>query len=132
ELLAALQGENHDFSTVMNEAQLNALVAFIQQLQDLKPYINDDKTVNGDASNGKVLFNGTCKMCHGEDGKAIDFDDGEGVEFVGTLAADNPWEAFNKISYGQPGAPMIAGVNMGWSWQDIADILTYIQTLPTK
>lgn len=132
ELLAALKGENHDFSSMMNDGQLNALVAFIQQLQDQTPYINADKTVNGNAENGKVLYEGTCKMCHGEDGKAMDFDDGEGVEFVGTLAADNPWEIFNKIAYGQPGESMPSGVNMGWSWQDIVDILAYIQTLPIK
>ncbi|PJB67562.1 MAG: hypothetical protein CO094_03645 [Anaerolineae bacterium CG_4_9_14_3_um_filter_57_17] len=132
ELVAALKGENHDFSPYLGDAQMNALVSFIQQMQDLKPYINDDKTVNGDAEKGKVLFNGTCAMCHGEDGTAIDFDDGEGVEYVGTLAADNPWEGFNKIAYGQPAAPMPAGINLGWSWQDIADLLAYAQTLPIK
>ncbi len=132
ELLAALKGENHDFSSYMNDGQLNALVAFLQQLQDLKPYINEDKTVNGDAEHGKTMFEANCKKCHGADGKVLDFDDSEGVEFVGTVAADNPWEVFNKIAYGQPGAPMTAGVNMGWSWQDVADILAYIQSLPTK
>ncbi len=132
ELLAALKGENHDFSQYLGDAQLNALVAFMQQVQDLKPYINDDKTVNGDAAKGEVIYKANCAMCHGEDGKAIDFDDGEGKEYVGTVAADNPWEVFNKIAYGQPGASMTAGINMGWSWQDIVDILTYIQTLPTE
>ncbi len=132
ELMAALKAENHDFSSYLNDAQLTSLVAFIQQLQDLTPYINDDKTVNGDGVNGKVLYDGTCMACHGEDGMTLDFDDGEGVEFVGTVATDNPWEIFNKIAYGQPGAGMPAGVNMGWSWQDIVDILAYIQTLPVK
>jgi len=133
ELLAALKGENHDFSTVMNEAQLNALVAFMQQLQDLKPYINDEKTVNGNAENGKVLYEGTCMACHGQDGKTLDFDYGEGVEFIGTLAADNPWEIFNKGAYGQPGTPIMpVGISLGWSWQDIADLLAYLQTLPIK
>ncbi|MBI4760243.1 MAG: c-type cytochrome [Chloroflexota bacterium] len=132
ELIAALKGENHDFSQYLGDAQLNALVAFIQQLQDMKPYINDDKTVNGDAEHGKTLFTSVCANCHGEDGTAIDFDDGEGVEYVGTVAADNPWEAFNKFAYGQPAAPMPAGINLGWSWQDIVDLLAYAQTLPTK
>lgn len=132
ELLAALKGENHDFSQYMNDDQLNALVAFMQQVQDLAPYINDDKTVNGDAANGKTLFESNCAMCHGEDGKAIDFDDGEGKEFVGTVAADNPWETINKIMNGQPGEVMTAGLNMEWTWQDLLDILAYIQTLPTE
>lgn len=132
ELLAALKSQNHDFSQYLGEAQLNALVAFLQQIQDLSQYINDDKTVKGDVEHGKTLFTSVCAVCHGEDGKAIDFDDGEGVEYVGTIATDNPWEAFNKFAYGQPGAVMPAGINLGWSWQDIADLLAYAQTLPTK
>ncbi len=133
ELLAALKGENHDFSSYLDDAQLNALVVFMQQLQDLSPYINDDKTVNGDPEKGKNLYSASCAACHGEDGQLLDFDDGEGKEFVGTLAADNPWEIFNKIAYGQPGAQsMPAGINLGWSWQDIVDLLAYIQTLPIE
>ena len=133
ELLAALKGENHDFSSMMDDDQLNALVAFVQQMQDLSPYINDDKTVNGDAENGQTLFVASCAECHGEDGTMMDFDDGESKEFVGTLAVDNPWEIFNKIAYGQPGADkMPAGINLGWSWQDIVDVLAHLQTLPVE
>ena len=132
ELLAALKTGDHDFSSYMNDDQLNALVAFMQQVEDMAPYINDDKTVNGDPENGKTLFEGTCQMCHGEDGKALDFDDGEGFEFVGTVAADNPWEVLNKLQNGQPGEAMTAGRNMDWTLQDLLDILSYIQTLPIE
>lgn len=132
ELTAVLKSENHDFSAYLGDSQIAALVAFMQQLQDQSPYINADKTVNGDDAKGKTLYNATCASCHGEDGKAIDFDDGEGKEYVGTVAADNPWEVFNKIAYGQPGEPMPAAVNLGWSWQDIVDVLKYIQSLPTE
>ena len=104
----------------------------MQQVEDMAPYINDDKTVNGDPENGKTLFEGTCQMCHGEDGKALDFDDGEGFEFVGTVAADNPWEVLNKLQNGQPGEAMTAGRNMDWTLQDLLDILSYIQTLPIE
>ena len=132
ELLAALKTGDHDFSPYMNDDQLNALVAFIQQVEDMAPYINDDKTVNGDAEKGKVTFDSICKACHGEDGKAIDFDGGDGVEFVGTVAADNPWEIIHKIANGQPGTGMPAGKNMTWTFQDMLDILAYIQTLPIE
>lgn len=132
ELTAALKGENHDFSAYLGDGQIAALVAFMQQLQDMKPYINDDKTVNGDEANGKTLYNGNCANCHGEDGRAIDFDDGEGKEYVGTVAADNPWEVFNKIAYGQPASEMPAAINLGWTWQQIVDVLKYIQTLPKE
>ena len=132
ELLAALKGENHDFSSFLDADQLNALIAFAQQLQDLTPYINADKTVNGDVEKGKTAYVANCQVCHGEDGKALDFDDGEGTEFVGTVSADNPWEVFNKIAYGQPASNMPAGISLGWSWQEIVDILAYIQTLPIE
>ena len=132
ELQAALKGENHDFSSYMDDAQLTALVAFVQQLQDLKPFINDDKTVNGDVANGQFAYTANCQSCHGEDGKMIDFDDGDGKEYIGTISADNPWEVFNKIAYGQPASNMPAGVNLGWSWQEMVDILAYIQTLPIE
>ncbi|MBI5824440.1 MAG: c-type cytochrome [Chloroflexi bacterium] len=132
ELLAAMKTGDHDFSAYLNDAQLNALVAFVQQTQDFSPYINDNKTVNGNAENGKVLYESNCQACHAEDGKALDFDDGEGVEFVGTVAADNPWEVLNKIANGQPAAAMTAGLNMEWTWQDFVDILAYIQTLPIE
>lgn len=132
ELLAALKGENHDFSSYLDKAQLNALVAFVQQLQDLSPYINDDETVNGDAEKGKTAYTANCQICHGEDGTMIDFDDGDDKVFVGTLAADNPWEVFNKTAYGQPASNMPAGVRVGLSGQDIVDILAYIQTLPIE
>jgi len=132
ELLAAMKTGDHDFSAYLNDDQLNTIVAFMQQVEDLAPYINDDKTVNGDAEKGKVLYESNCQACHAEDGKAVDFDDGEGVEFVGTVAADNPWEVLNKLQNGQPGAVMTAGRNMDWTTQDLLDILTYIQTLPIE
>ena len=132
ELLAAMKTGDHDFSSYLNDDQLNSLVAFMQQVEDMAPYINDDKTVNGDAANGETLYASNCQACHAEDGKALDFDDGDGVEFVGTVAADNPWEVLNKIQNGQPGEAMTAGRHMDWTFQDLLDILAYIQTLPIE
>jgi thiosulfate dehydrogenase len=132
ELLAALKAGDHDFSSYLNDAQLNALVAFMQQVEDTSSYINEDKTVNGDPEKGKVLYESNCKKCHAEDGKALDFDDSDGVEFVGTVAADNPWEVLHKILNAQPGETMTAGRYMDWTFQDILDILAYIQTLPIE
>jgi len=79
--------------------------------------------------NGQKLYTQKCAVCHGEDGAEINFADGEETEYVGTVATDNPWEFFNKASVGQPGETMPAGLNLGWSLQDIIDLLTYAQTL---
>ena len=136
ELTAALTGQvnpDHDFSAVLDESQINMLVAFVQQgLTDTSAYINADKTVNGDPAKGKTIYVGTCERCHGEQGKLINFGDEAGPEYVGTIAADNPWEFWHKASFGQPGEPMPAGVNNGWVPQDLADLLAYAQTLPQK
>jgi thiosulfate dehydrogenase len=136
DLAAWLTGQknpDHDFSAYFEEAQIKMLAAFVQQgLTEPSAYINADKTVNGDAAKGKTLYNGVCAVCHGDDGKTINFGDASEPEFVGTIAADNPVEFWHKASFGQPGEHMPAGLNLGFSLQDIADLLAYAQTLPQK
>jgi len=132
ELEVALRSENHDFSVFLNDDQFNALVVFIQDMQDMRPYIKEDGTINGDVDNGNALYNTNCAKCHGANGNLIDFGDGERVEYVGTLANEDPWKVFHKISYGQPGTIMPSAVTLGWSWQDIADVLAYAQNLPAE
>ena len=136
ELLGWLDGTanpDHDFSSVMEEFALKALVAFIKnEITDITPYVNMDGTVNGEPTSGRDLFEGTCSNCHGVDGKKMNFGSDEEPEYVGTVAADNPWEFFHKASFGHPGEPMPAGKALGWTLEQIADILAYAQTLPTK
>ena len=131
--LAGGENPDHDFSGVMEEYALDALVSFIKsEMVGITPYVNADGSVNGDPANGKTLYEGTCAACHGVDGKKINFGSADDPEFVGTVAADNPWEFFHKASFGQPGAPMPRGLALGWDMQQIADLLAYAQTLPTK
>ncbi|RME07632.1 MAG: hypothetical protein D6803_03425, partial [Anaerolineae bacterium] len=138
EIMAALTGQtnpDHDFSQFLDADRLNALVTFIQQgLVDKSQYINDDGSVNGDASHGEQMFAAVCTRCHGTDGTEINFHEGtdEPPEYVGTVASEEIWEFFNKASFGQPGEAMPAGLNMGWTWDDIADLAAYAQTLPTS
>ena len=136
ELLAWLDGSqnpDHDFSAFMEEFALNALVTFMaDELADITPFVNADKSVTGDPVNGSDLFEGTCSACHGVDGKKINFADPDDPEYIGTVAAGNPWEFFHKASFGQPDAPMPASVALGWAMEEIADLLAYAQTLPTE
>ncbi|MBU4225261.1 MAG: cytochrome c, partial [Chloroflexi bacterium] len=78
------------------------------------------------------LFESACAACHGADGKLINFGDETAPEFVGTIAIDNPWEFFHKVSFGQPGTAMPSGFENGWSLEDIANVLAYAQSLPEK
>lgn len=137
QLLAAITGKTdpkHDFSAQFTAPEMDAMVAFIQKgIVDKTPYLKTDGTAIGDAAHGKELYNSVCKICHGDDGKGINFKADEGgQEYFGTVAVDSPWEFFNKASVGQPGANMPAGLNLGWSLQDFADVLAYGQTLPAK
>jgi thiosulfate dehydrogenase len=131
--LTGAKNPDHDFSQVLGEAYINALVTFVQkETYDSADYINADKTVNGDAARGKAKFDNTCAACHGTDGKKINFGDAAEPEYVGTVAADNPWEFFHKISFGHPGAPMPSGIALGYTLEDRANLAAYVQTLPTK
>jgi thiosulfate dehydrogenase len=137
ELTAWLDGTknpNHNFSSYMTADDFARLIAFIQKdVVDKSAFINADKTiVGGDAAHGKQLFDSVCKVCHGDDGKTLNFGDDAAPEYVGTVAADNPWEFFNKATVSQPGEAMPAGWNLGWTLQDIIDLMTYAQTLPAK
>jgi len=132
--LTGKKNPNHDFSKQLKDVQVKALVTFIQkELTDTAPFINADKTIKGgDLAKGKTKFNATCAACHGQDGKKINFGDQAAPEYVGTVAADNPWEFFHKVSLGQPGEPMPAGIALGWSVEDRINVMSYAQTLPTK
>ena len=136
ELLGWLDGTanpDHDFSGFIEEFALRALVAFIKnEMTDITLSVNTDGTVNGEPTSGRDLFEGTCANCHGVDGKKMNFGSEEEPEYVGTVAADNPWEFFHKASFGHPGEPMPAGRALGWTLEQITDILAYSQTLPTK
>ena len=122
----------HDFSTVMDDHEIENLAVFIADggVIDVTPYINSDKTINGaDLHNGETLFNDACALCHGVDGRTIEFHEGE---YMGTLANDNPQETLHKIRFGNPGTPMPSSVASGWSLQDSVDVLAYAQTLPEE
>ena len=137
DLLAWMDGTknpDHDYSAFFQEVQLKMMVDFLKKgLTDTAQYINADKTVNGgNPENGKVLFDGQCQACHEKDGKKLNFGDEKEPEFVGTIAKDNPWEFWHKVSFGNPGTAMPSGLKNNWSSQDIVDVLAYAQTLPDK
>jgi len=139
QLKAILKGSTtpqHNFSSVLDDAALTHLATFLKHgLVDLAPAIDakTKKPVKADAARGQQLAV-VCAACHGADGKKLNFGKPDDPEYVGTIAADNPWEFQHKVRAGQPGAnpPMPAGVELGWKLQDVLDILAYSQTLPTK
>ncbi len=131
--LTGKKNKDHDFSQALDAAQVKAMVTFIQkEMKDVSTFINADKSVKGDPVKGKAKFTATCAACHGNDGKKINFGDDKTPEYMGTLAADNPWEFFHKVLSGQPGEPMPSGYGMGWTLEDVANLAAFAQTLPIK
>jgi|Deesub1362A_J573_1020465.scaffolds.fasta_scaffold00956_13 thiosulfate dehydrogenase len=122
----------HDFSPYLKAQEIEALVEFIKNgLIDLRKIINQDGSVKGDPERGKELYNANCAVCHGVDGKNIDFKSKkEGIQGVGWLARENPQETLHKIRWGHPGSPMPSMiVDKGLSDKDTIDILSYCQRL---
>jgi thiosulfate dehydrogenase len=119
----------------MGETNLLDLVNFLREgLLDVAVYIDPETkaAIGGDGANGGALYDGTCAACHGVDGKTINFGDAAEPEYVGTLAADNPWEFIHKVRVGQPGTQMPSAIVTGWDIDEVIDVLTYAQTLPTE
>jgi thiosulfate dehydrogenase len=134
ELTAQLDGTNnpaHDFSAYLDADAFAALVAFLQSgTVDMSLYVNyDDKSAIGDAAAGQPLYESTCSACHGADGTMLNFGDESEPEYLGDLGRGNPWETLHKAANGQPGSSMPSGRALGWSWEDLANVLAYIQTL---
>jgi len=135
-------------ASALSEAQLRALADFVVNgLVDSSKYVlnsRGQKQVLGDPVAGKALYDaaagatgGGCgtSACHAADGKHIDFVDDDPAtapnEFVGTVANDNPWETFHRISFGAPNdASMPSAVANGLTTSQIINILDYAQSLP--
>ena len=135
EVLAILKGStnpDHDFSDVMDDQALTDLALLITQaLIDDAELVNADGSSKGEAGAGQDRFDEVCTYCHGPEGNAINFDSLEEPEFLGHVAADNPWEFLHKIRFGQPGWPMPSGIRNEWTTEDFANVLAYAQTFPT-
>lgn len=132
-IAAIIRDDRHQYTREMIPDQaLTNLALFVSRGQvDMPQYIDyATKTARGDASRGARFYQAICAVCHGFDGKAINFKTPEDPEYIGTVASENPQEALHKARNGQPGVPMVAlGV---LDIQDIIDIIAYTQTLPAK
>ncbi len=107
------------------------LALFVTEGQvDISAFVKTPKKVKGDTEKGLNIFQNLCAVCHGFDGKAINFGNSSSPEFVGTVAVDNPWELFHKVLNGYPGSIM---TSQRWvPLKFLSDVAAYAQTLPTK
>lgn len=134
-LLATLRDANHPYTTEMiSDAEMQRVAVFLSKgLIDMRSFIDyETRTVIagvGDLDRGRAIFQTTCAACHGFDGRAMDWGEGDEHNFVGTEAAELPDEVYNKISNAHPGAAMI---NLrAFSADDRISVMRYIASLPT-
>ena len=139
QLAASLRGaanDKHNFSSVLRPGDIADLVNFLKSgLLDMERYV-DYKTrqpIGADVGRGKALY-ALCGACHGADGKSLNFGTEKSPEYVGTIAKANPQEFLHKTWVGHPGSnpAMPAALIMGWSTNQVVDVLAYSQTLPEK
>jgi thiosulfate dehydrogenase len=130
---AIVRDKTHGYTKAMiSDTALRKLAKFVVEGQiDMDKVIDRKaKKAKGDATKGVRLYQTVCSICHGFDGKEINFKEPPKIEYIGTVAQKNPWETLHKITNGQPGVAMVA-LN-ALSLQDQVDILAYTQTLPAK
>lgn len=127
------KNSNHNFSSAFEKAGYDSLIAFLKEgTGDVSAYVTEAGPVNGDPTAGKETFSTYCARCHGDDGTEINFA-GEGeVEYVGTVAVNEPLVFFHKARFGQPDEKMVGLFQWDIDLQAIADLLAFAQTLPTK
>lgn len=133
DVVKIIRNETHKYTEAMISASAaRKLGLFVTKGQiDMDKYIDrQTKKAKGDIDHGARLYQTVCSICHGFDGKAINFKEPPKIEYIGTVAQANPWETLHKVRHGQPGVPMVATIAL--SIQDQLDIVAYAQTLPAK
>jgi len=97
----------------------------------MNAYINPEtKQVSGDAKNGAQIYQTVCAICHGLNGKEINFHAADDPEYVGTIGSDNPWEMPHNIRFGHSGDAMVGLLT--FPIKDQINVLTYTQSLQAK
>lgn len=124
---------NHRYTEAMiGRGEMEKLAIFVSLGQiDMDQHIDRaTRKSRGEAGRGAATYQTICAVCHGFDGKALNFGTTEAPEYVGTIARENPWEFMHKARFGQPGIPMISLITLPEA--TLADLLAVAQTLPEK
>jgi thiosulfate dehydrogenase len=132
-IVKVLTDTTHRYSQEMiGRGEMEKLAAFVSLGQiDMDLHIDrSTRKSRGEAGRGAPYFQTICAVCHGFEGKTLNFGTPETPEYVGTVASENPWEFMHKARFGQPGVPMISLITLPDS--TIADLLALAQTLPEK
>jgi len=128
-----LRDDDHRYTKEMiPDKEIENLAYFISWGQiDMNDFIAPKtKKAAGNPRHGAEIFQTVCAVCHGLDGRLINFGDEKSPEFVGTVGRENPWEMLHNIRFGHSGDAMIGLI--AFPVRDQVDVLSYTQTLPDK
>ncbi len=140
EISTLLRGSTHAYTADMiGDDDLARIAAFVSRGQHDTDKLIDAGT--GDVrpgalsgsellKRGQDIFQTTCAVCHGYDGRRLNFGTRQKPAFVGTEAKANPWEVLHKIRNAHPGVEMIS--LRAFPINDAAAALAYARTLPEK
>lgn len=132
-IVKILTDDTHRYTEDMiGRGEMEKLALFVSLGQiDMDLHIDRaTRKSRGEAGRGAPYYQTICAVCHGFDGKTLNFRTPEDPEYVGTIARENPWEFMHKARFGQPGIPMISLITQPDTM--IADLLALSQTLPEK
>lgn len=128
-----IQNETHGFTVeTIPAAEMKSLTMFLSRGQiDMDRHIDrKTKSAKGEARHGAPIFQTTCAVCHGLNGKEIKLSTLGEPQSLGPLCRQIPWKVLHKIRSGQPGVSMISLASLEIQRQ--IDVLAYCQTLPLK
>jgi len=132
EVVGILRDETHGLDEhILPKYAAERLALFVTRGQ-IRPeeYLTSDGSPNGDPQKGRAVYQNLCAVCHGYDGKSINFGSDTEPEYLGTVAEENPAELLHKARNGNPGSIMPAQI-----WVDIetlVDVAAYARTLPKE
>jgi cytochrome c oxidase cbb3-type subunit 3/ubiquinol-cytochrome c reductase cytochrome c subunit len=110
----------------LSDADVDAVIAFLRNLQQLPSQTLDNPPPHGDAGRGSALYSHECARCHGEHGT-------EGPNLrIGDMmlqAGLGTGAMRRAIAKGRSGTPM-AAFEQSLGEQGIEDVLTFLTTLP--
>jgi len=132
-IMKLLRAPVHGYTVEMlSDAELKRIATFVSSGQHDTKKVFDARSgkPKGNARRGAGIYQTTCAVCHGYDGRLLNWGSKEEPEYIGTAANKFPAEVLHKTRNSHPGVAMI---NLrAFPLQDSIDVLAYAQTLPVK
>ncbi|MBF0438878.1 MAG: hypothetical protein HQL93_07120 [Magnetococcales bacterium] len=133
EVVTILRSPTHNYTPALlpDDAARDVALFLTRGVIESEKYIDPaNGRSRGDAAKGAPFYQTICGICHGMDGRKINFGSDKDPEFIANEATEHPFEVLHKIRSGQPGQEMI---NLRTLPPEVAaDILAYIQTFPVR